>query len=703
VFMRRSLFVVSIFFAVLGAGATALALAKPQMKVTPNAGKAVVPVADLTPRPAQVLIARIFYDEVRRFHYPPVQMSRHRGQLILKEYLHLLDPDHYFFTATQVASFEHQYGQHLSQDLERGDLRPGFGIYILYRNQVSRMLHFALAYLHQGQYSFKRHQSFVFAREHAPWAPSLKSLESIWKGRLLSEIIGLRADGKTVAQARMILRRRYTRQLKRLRQIPQHRVFDTFMTAFAKGIDPHTSYFSPIAQQQFRIAMSLKLHGIGTQLEERDGYATIVRILPGGPAEKNGELHPGDRITAVGEGAKGAMRDVVGRSLDSIVEMIRGPKGSIVRLSILPAGAPVGGPKQLVTLVRGTIRLKSGAAHARLVPVTLGRKIYKIGIITLPTFYLDFRSEQEGKKHYRSTYRDMKRLTLQLEHEGMNALVLELRNNGGGSLREAARAIGLYINKGPVVQIMSADGRQIMPDPNRGPVYTGPIVILVNRLSASATEIFTAALKDYHRAIVMGSRTYGKGTVQTLMNLHRILPGLHAGEIKLTIAKFYRINGNSTQDRGITPDIAIPSTLLDNEFGEEDSPNALPWSKISAAPYTVMHVGLEHVLPMIKKKFLAWARTNPRYKLYVRTIEQARHDEEISSVPLNWKAYEAQRHARDARQLLLDNAWLHVVGQAPVHTLAQLRGRHFRIPDMPLIAAEHVAAVWAAAENVRGG
>jgi carboxyl-terminal processing protease len=250
---------------------------------------------------------------------------------------------------------------------------------------------------------------------------------------------------------------------------------------------------------------------------------------------------------------------------------------------------------------------------------------------------------------------------------------------------------------------MSADGRQIMPDPNRGPVYTGPIVILVNRLSASATEIFTAALKDYHRAIVMGSRTYGKGTVQTLMNLHRILPGLHAGEIKLTIAKFYRINGNSTQDRGITPDIAIPSTLLDNEFGEEDSPNALPWSKISAAPYTVMHVGLEHVLPMIKKKFLAWARTNPRYKLYVRTIEQARHDEEISSVPLNWKAYEAQRHARDARQLLLDNAWLHVVGQAPVHTLAQLRGRHFRIPDMPLIAAEHVAAVWAAAENVRGG
>ena len=695
VLMRRSLFVVLTFFAVLGAGAMALALSKPLPAVTANA-KQPVPVARLKPLPAQVLIARVFYDEVRHAHYPPVRMSPHRGQLILKEYLHLLDPDHYFFTAPEVATLHRVYGKRLSRDLQHGDLRPGFRIYVRYRAQVSRLLRFALAYLHRKGYDFTHRHAFVFARENAAWEPSLKALETLWKRRLLSEIVGLRADGKTLSQAQAILRRRYHRQLAHLMRISQHRVFDTYMTAFAKGIDPHTSYFSPIAQQQFRIAMSLKLHGIGTQLGDKDGYATIVRVLPGGPAAKNKALHPGDRITAIGEGAKGPMKDVVGRSLGSIVEMIRGPKGTTVRLRILPAGSPPGGHEQVVRLVRGTIRLKSGAAHARLVKVALRHRLYKIGVITLPTFYLDFRGEQEGKKDYRSTYRDMKRLLLRLEHEGMNALVLELRNNGGGSLREAARAVGLFIDKGPVVQIMSADGPQIMPDPNHGPVYTGPVVILVNRLSASATEIFTAALKDYHRAVVMGSRTYGKGTVQTLIGLHRVLPGLHAGEIKLTIAKFYRVTGASTQDRGITPDIAIPSSLLENEFGEEDSPNALPWSRIAAAPYHVMHIGLERDLPALEHAFAAWAHNNARYKLYVRTIQEARHDEKIDRVPLDLTAYEAQRHRHDSRQLALDNAWLRVMGQPPVHTLAQLRGRHFRIPDMPMIAAEHVAALWAA-------
>jgi carboxyl-terminal processing protease len=696
--MRRSLPVVLTFFVLVGAGATTLPFrAAPAASTAPPTK--FVSVANLKPLPSQVLIARVFYDEVRRFHYPPVRMSAHRGKLILKEYFHLLDPDHYFLTAPQVLAFYRTYGKSLSRDLRRGDLSPAFRIYVKYRRQASQLLRFAIAYLHKERYDFHHHHPFVFAREHAAWEPSMTRLETLWKRRLLSEIIGLLADGKTLPQAQSILRHRYARQLRRLVRIPQHRVFDTFMTAFAKGIDPHTSYFSPIAQQQFRIAMSLKLHGIGTQLEEKDGYATIVRILPGGPAAKNKELHPGDRITAIGEGPKGVMRDVVGRSLDSIVEMIRGRKGTVVRLRILPAGSPPSGHQLLVRLVRGTIRLKSGAAHARLVQVALHGRVFKIGIITLPTFYLDFRSELEGKKHYRSTYRDMKRLLLKLEHEGMNALVLELRNNGGGSLREAARTIGLFIDKGPVVQIMSADGRQIMPDPDHAPVYNGPVVILVNRLSASATEIFAAALKDYHRAIVMGSRTWGKGTVQTLINLHRILPGLHAGEIKLTIAKFYRITGVSTQDRGIRPDIAIPSTLLDSEFGEEDSPNALPWSRIAPASYRVMHVGLMHDLPTIEMSFQNWAKTNARYRLYVRTVKEIRHDEKIDSVPLSLVAYKAQRKRHNMHQLALDNTWLRLMGQKPVQTLAQLRGRHFRIPDMPMIAAEHVAALWASMQH----
>jgi carboxyl-terminal processing protease len=699
--MRRSLplLIFLAVFAACGAAVTAIALAKTHHVRHTTNGKRWVPVADLKPLPAQVLIARVFYDEVRRFHYPPIRMSTHRGQLILKEYLHLLDPDHYFFTAPQVASLYRTYGKSLSHDLRQGDLRPGFRIYVRYRIQASRMLHYAIAYLHKKKYNFKQHEDFVFAREHSPWEPTTKSLRELWKKRLLSELIGLRADGKTLPQAQTILRRRYTRQLTRLRKIKQHTVFDTFMTAFAKGIDPHTSYFSPLAQQQFRIAMSLKLHGIGTQLVSKDGYATIVRVLPGGPAALSKKLHPGDRITAVGEGRKGPMKDVVGRSLNSIVEMIRGPKGSIVRLRILPAGTPPGGHEILVDLVRATIRLKSGAAHARLLKVSLDHQIYKVGVLTLPTFYLNFRGELEGKKHYRSAYRDMKRLLIRLKHEGMDALVLDLRNNGGGSLHEAARTIGLFIRKGPVVQIMSADGRQIMLDPNHGPIFNGPVVILVNRLSASATEIFTAALKDYHRAIVMGSRTYGKGTVQTLINLHPILPGLHAGEIKLTIAKFYRINGISTQDRGIKPDLPIPSPILDSEFGEEDSPNALPWSRIAPASYSVMHVGLERDFPTIEKKFNIWAHKNRRYALYVRTVELARQDEKITSVPLNLKAYMAQRHKRDLRQLALDNAWLHVLGQAPINNLRQLRQRHLHIPRMPLVAAEHVAALWAAMET----
>ncbi|EQD76826.1 periplasmic tail-specific protease [mine drainage metagenome] len=614
------------------------------------------------------------------------------GRVVLNQFLEDLDPQRYFWTEQAVKQIDREDGAHFMQDLHDGNLAPAFSIANRYEKQVQKRLAFALKAI-QGPMSFTRKGRFTYVRNKLPWPADAAKLDQIWRERIKSDLITLLLDGKSLAVARQILAKRYQTTLKRASHMSPQRLFDILMMAFAKSLDPHTSYFSPLESQQFQIAMSLQLQGIGAQLIMHNGYATIVRLLPGGPARASKLLHPGDRITAVGQGLKGKLVDVVGWRLEDIVEKIRGPKNTAVRLKVLPAGDAPGAHEPIITLVRQTIQLKGQAAKAKTAVIHIGAKAYHIGIITLPTFYLNFQAKQDGSKNYRSTSRDMKKLILKLLKKHIQGLIVDLRDNGGGSLEEALKTTGLFTGRGPVVQIESAGGLTVLKSPRTPAVYRGPLVVMVNRLSASASEIFTAALKDYHRALIVGSRTYGKATVQTLLNLNRYLPGFHAGELKLTIAKFYRITGDSTQDRGVRPQIAIPSTLSDSLFGEELSPHALLWSHIPATTYHPFRFGLVRSVPQLDRRFTEWSRNNPKYTLYAQGVAHILRDESMTSLPLSLQQRRILRKHDDSIQLKLDNEWLRLDHHAPVQSLRALQKiKGFHIPDMPLRAAEYLAA-----------
>ena len=681
--MRKILFILCLMLAASPMAARAL---------TPPQAPAPKSASPLQPQPSQILIDRLVYAEISHYHYPPVTLNARLGDVILNQFLDNLDPQRYFWTAPEVQHIDREDGLHFMQDLHEGNLEPAFAVARRFEQQVRGRLDFALKTLH-GPMSFNQKGEFIYVRNKLPWPASTAALNQIWRERIKSDLITLILDGKTLGAARLILAKRYQTALSRASHLSPHRIFDILMMSFAKSLDPHTSYFSPLESQQFQIAMSLQLQGIGAQLAIHNGYATIVRLLPGGPARASKLLHPGDRITAVGQGPKGKLVDVVGWRLEDIVEKIRGPKDTTVRLRILPAGDAPGIHEPIVTLVRQTIQLKGQAAKAKTALVHLGAKTYRIGIITLPTFYLNFQAKQDGAKHYRSTSRDMKKLILELLKKHIQGLIVDLRDNGGGSLEEALKTTGLFTGYGPVVQIESAAGLTVLKSPRVPAVYHGPLIVMVNRLSASASEIFTAALKDYHRALIVGSRTYGKATVQTLLSLNRYLPGFHAGELKLTIAKFYRITGDSTQDRGVRPQIAIPSTLSDSLFGEELSPHALAWSHIPATPYHPFHFGLVHSVPQLDAWFTKWSRHNPKYQLYARGVRHILRNESMTRLPLGLQQRRILRKHEDSIQLTLDNDWLRLDHHAPVQTLdAVQKIKGFHIPDMPLRAAEYLAA-----------
>ncbi|MHB1544278.1 MAG: carboxy terminal-processing peptidase [Gammaproteobacteria bacterium] len=651
-----------------------------------------VPSSPLQPQPSQILIDRLIYAEISHYHYPPVTLNATLGHVILNQFLEDLDPQRYFWTKHTVQQINHEDGTHFMQDLHKGNLAPAFAVARLFERQVRKRLVFALKTIH-GPMSLDRTGQFIYVRNKLPWPASTAALNLIWRERIKSDLITLLLDGKSLAAARQVIAKRYQATLKRASQMSPHRIFDILMMAFAKSLDPHTSYFSPLESQQFQIAMSLQLQGIGAQLIMHNGYATIVRLLPGGPARASKLLHPGDRITAVGQGAKGKLVDVVGWRLEDIVEKIRGPQNTTVRLRILPAGDTPGIHEPIITLVRQTIQLKGQAAKAKTAMIHIGTKKYRIGVITLPTFYLNFQAKQDGSKNYRSTSRDMRKLILKLLKKHIQGLIVDLRDNGGGSLEEALKTTGLFTGRGPVVQIESAAGLTVLKSPRTPAVYRGPLIVMVNRLSASASEIFTAALKDYHRALIVGSRTYGKATVQTLLNLNRYLPGFHAGELKLTIAKFYRITGASTQDRGVRPQIAIPSTLSDSLFGEELSPHALAWSHIPSTPYQTFRFGLVRSVPKLDMLFSKWSKKNPKYQLYAQGIAQILRNESMTSLPLSLQQRRILRQREDSIHLKLDNDWLRLNHHVPVKSLQALQKiKGFHIPDMPLRAAEYLAA-----------
>jgi len=522
------------------------------------------------------------------WHYKDTQLDDAFSSTIFDEYIDLLDPNRNYFLASDIASFE-RYRNALDDALRHSDLGPAYDIFNVYVNRVRERVAYSREALKQPM-DFTIDEEYVFDRKDAPWPASVAELDEMWRLRVKNDYLRLKLTDKDAAAIVETLDERYANLDRRIDELKADDVFQFFMNAFAQAIEPHTSYLSPRSSENFEISMKLSLEGIGALLGRESEYTTIASIVPGGPAALDGRLKGGDRITAVGQGQDGKLVDVIGWRVDDVVDLIRGPKGTVVRLDVLPEDASVSGPSSVIEIVRDEVKLEEQAAKSSVieVPVEGSDQKMKIGVIDLPVFYLDFNGRAQNTPDYRSSTRDVRRLIEELKEQGVTGLVVDLRNNGGGSLLEATTLTGLFIDQGPVVQVRNANGRISQEeDVEAGMAWDGPLAVLVNRYSASASEIFAAAIQDYGRGLIIGEPTFGKGTVQSLLNLDDYAPAdsPSMGELKITMAQFFRINGGSTQNRGVVPDIAFPSAGDPSEYGERSLPHALPWSTIDPARY----------------------------------------------------------------------------------------------------------------------
>jgi carboxyl-terminal processing protease len=551
-----------------------------------------VAVGELQPQPRQEKTTQVINKVLERFHYRKVNLDDAFADRIMAAYFKSLDANRSFFTQAEVDRFDREARQ-LDDELKRGKVDLGFEVFRLYRQRVDERTAFALALLDKG-FSFDQDEHYRFDRAKAPWARSQAELDEIWRQRVKNDWLALKLAKKNDAEIRKVLRERYDGLAKRVRQFDSDDIYQTFINAYIETLEPHTSYMSPSTAENFDISMRLSLEGIGAVLKGEADYTEVQRTIPGGPARLSGLIHAGDRIVGVAQGQEGPMEDVVGWRLQDVVDKIRGPKDSVVRLQILPKSAGPDGPTREVTLVRNEIKLEDQAAKAYVVDDLPNAPGLRVGILEVPGFYRDFRAEADGDKNFRSTTRDVQNLIDDLKRQGVDGILVDLRGNGGGSLTEATDLTGLFIDQGPVVQVKDSFGKvDVEKDPAPGAAYTGPLAVLVDRNSASASEIFAAAMQDYGRAIVIGEPTFGKGTVQTLIDLNRYVPGNgeDLGRLRLTMAEFYRISGGSTQLRGVEPDILFPTAPQGAEHGERSLENALPWNSILPAKYDRAKLG----------------------------------------------------------------------------------------------------------------
>ena len=524
---------------------------------------------------------------VERYHYRKTKLDDLLSSQILDRYLDALDVNRSYFLANDIEFFE-SYRYELDDYLNAQDSEPLFGIFNVYRSRVLNRIDYALDLL-ETPFDFSVDEVYPFDRTKAPWAVDSTDLDDLWRRRVKNDYLVLKLEGKTHSEIAKTLKDRYQQQKRRISQLSSQDVFQIIVNAYMSAIEPHTGYFSPRATENFKIRMSLSLEGIGAVLQAQNEFTVVQRVVPGGPAEFEGSLRAGDRIVGVGQGDTESVVDVIGWRLDDVVDLIRGPKGSIVRLQIRPDPKTGNSESRILALTRDEIKLEEQAAQSTLLAVRDTEQVRRIGVIDIPTFYVDFDARSRGDADYRSTTRDVRRLITELENEGIDGLIIDLRGNGGGALAEATALTGLFIDSGPVVQVRDARGRtRVNRDPSDGLAYAGPLAVIVDRDSASASEIFSGAIQDYHRGIIVGEPTYGKGTVQNLIDLDRYSqdPEQSLGQLKLTIAQFFRITGASTQHRGVVPDIALPSRGPDLPYGEKALENALPFAEIDAAIFS---------------------------------------------------------------------------------------------------------------------
>ena len=552
-----------------------------------------ISLEDLNPTREQRQSTLIINNVVGKYHYKKSVLDNKMSAAILERYIESLDANKRYFTQKDINSFTKKYRYRLDEAMRGARLEPAFEIFIAYRMRVEERIAYSLRML-KRKFNYELDEKYRFDREDAPWAANKKQLNELWRKRLKNDFLGLRLTGKKDVEIRKTLKKRYENTLHRTRQLASNDVFQIFINAYTQSIEPHTSYMLPRLAENFDISMRLSLEGIGAVLSVEDEYTVVLKTVPGGPAGLSGKVHPGDRVVGVGQGKTGEIVDVVGWRLQDVVDLIRGPKGSVVRLQILPEDGGTNGPAKITMLTRNKIKLEDQAAKKSIIESSDGKVPVRIGVIEIPAFYRDFDAASRGEKDFRSTTRDVRRILRELTAEKVHGVVIDLRQNGGGSLTEATELTGLFIPSGPVVQVKDSSGSlEIEKDMDPEQVYSGPLAVLVDRYSASASEIFAGAIQDYGRGIIIGEPTFGKGTVQTLIDLDRFVRngGKKLGRLRLTMAQFFRVNGGSTQFRGVVPDIVYPTASGSDDEGERSLDNALPWASIAALKHARTNLG----------------------------------------------------------------------------------------------------------------
>ncbi|TYT25818.1 tail-specific protease [Luteimonas viscosa] len=608
------------------------------------------------PTAEQTTTSRLVYGLLSdsRYAYRPRPLDATMSSEIFDHYLESLDGAKLFFTAQDIARFRaHEPG--MGDSVRSGDLEPAYTIFAMYKQRVADRVAYARALLEQDIFDFSGNDRWEYDREEAPWAADAAALDALWKQSVRNDWLRLKLAGKKPDEIRKTLDRRYLNMGNSVAALDQEDAFQSFLNAYTSTVDPHTDYMNPRTAKLFTQSMSLSLEGIGAQLQKQDDVVVIREVIAGGPAAMSGKFKAGDRIVGVGQGASGAMEDVVGWRLDDVVEKIKGPKDTQVRLDVIPGEATLDSKPVRIVLTRARIKLEEQAAKSEIISLPApasGGADKRIGVIKLPAFYQDFEGRRSRHGDYTSATRDVARLLQQFRADGVDGVVLDLRNNGGGSLNEAIELTGLFIDKGPVVQVRESGGRvSVEGDRTPGVSWDGPLAVLINRGSASASEIFAGAIQDYGRGLVIGETSFGKGTVQNIVPLDRwpANEGDKYGHVKLTIAQFFLPGGSSTQNRGVVPDIAFPVTVDAGEFGESTYDNALEWRQIAAVPHQ-RYGDFAQLLPKLEALHAERVAGDKEFQWWSADVAEFRAEREKKYVSLNEAERRAERDRDEAKR-----------------------------------------------------
>ena len=661
---------------------------------------------DIQPDEQQAVVCKTITSLISVYKYKKVDLNDSISSLIYTKYIKMLDENHNYLLASDIKDFE-KYKTVLDDDLKEGNLNDAFYMFNVYQKRYNERVKYSLAQVDKN-FDFSKNETFTYDRDNLPWLATVTDMDALWSQRVKYDMLNLKLASNDMVKNREILKKRYENLLSNSNKLTNQDVFQIFMDAFTETIDPHTNYFNPANAANFNIDMSRSLEGIGATLLSENEYVTIKTIVPGGPADKSKQVNIDDRIIGVAQGKDGEFADVIGWRIDNAIALIRGSKGTIVRLKILPKGKTATEKPKIIELVREKIILKDQSAQKEIRTYNNNGKQVKIGVISIPAFYVDFNDYKSGNPNYKSTTRDVKLILDTLKKANVDGVVIDLRQNGGGSLMEAIELSGLFIKNGPVVQVRNTgDKIEVDEDEDAGISWAGPMAVMVDRFSASASEIFAGAMQDYGRALIIGTQTYGKGTVQNAIDLDRVinpavknlLAGLVKkgsgspskagtgsqnafGQLNLTVAKFYRISGSSTQHKGVMPDITFPSIIPMDKYGEDTEPSALPFDMIAKSNYTTVG-SFTSVVPALTKLHDQRMATNVNYKYLLQDIAEYKKRDAEKSITLNEAGLKQQRDADEQKSFERNNIKRTSLGLTPLK-----KGETAKPDDRKLIGAK---------------